>query len=111
MAQLSTKIKKYLADNGVSSVDFTTDVLLQDDSNGQGPYIKEWNIDGVAQPTTDQLNAFEAAATTEESNAQVVATRKTLYGSIESQIENIIENGLEAEQTRVNQIKADNPKS
>jgi hypothetical protein len=54
---------------------------------------------------------FEAAATTEESNAQVVATRKALYGSIESQIENIIENGLEAEQTRVNQIKADNPKS
>ena len=111
MAQLSTKIKKYLADNGVSSVDFTTDVLLQDDSNGQGPYIKEWNIDGVAKPTADQLNAFEAAATTDESNAQVVATRKVLYGSIESQIENIIENGLDAEITRVNQIKADNPKS
>jgi len=108
---LSTKIKKYLADNGVSSVDFTTDVLLQDDSNGQGPYIKEWNIDSVAKPTADQLNAFEAAATTEESNAQVVATRKALYGSIESQIENIIENGLDAEITRVNQIKADNPKS
>ena len=111
MAQLSTKIKKYLADNGVSSVDFTTDVLLQDDSNGQGPYIKEWNIDGVAKPTSDQLDAFETAANTEESNAQVVATRKALYGSLESQIENILENGLEAEQTRVNQIKADNPKS
>ena len=111
MAQLSTKIKKYLADNGVSSVDFTTDVLLQDDSNGQGPYIKEWNIDGVAKPTSDQLDAFETAANTDESNAQDVATRKALYGSIETQIENIIENGLEAEQTRVNQIKADNPKS
>ena len=111
MAQLSTKIKKYLADNGVSSVDFTTDVLLQDDSNGQGPYIAQWNIDGVAKPTSDQLDAFETAANTDESNAQVVATRKALYGSIETQIENIIENGLEAEQTRVNQIKADNPKS
>jgi hypothetical protein len=111
MAQLSTKIKKYLADNGVNSVDFTMDVLLQDDSNGQGPYIKEWNIDGVAKPTSDQLDAFETAANTDESNAQVVATRKALYGSIETQIENIIENGLEAEQTRVNQIKADNPKS
>ena len=110
MAQLSTKIKKYLADNGVSSVDFTTDVLLQDDSNGQGPYIKEWNVDSVAKPTADQLNAFEVAATTDESNAQVVATRKALYGSIESLIENIIENGLDAEITRVNQIKADNPK-
>ncbi len=111
MAQLSTKIKKYLADNGVNSVDFTVDVLLQDDSNGQGPYIKEWNVDGVAKPTSDQLDAFETAANNDESNAQVVATRKALYGSMESQIENIIENGLEAEQTRVNQIKADNPKS
>ena len=27
------------------------DVLLQDDSNGQGPYIKEWNVSGVTQPT------------------------------------------------------------
>jgi hypothetical protein len=62
MAQLSTKIKKYLADNGVNSVDFTKDVLLQDDSNGQGPYIKEWNVDGVAKPTADQLNAFEAGS-------------------------------------------------
>ena len=111
MAQLSTKIKKYLADNGVSSFDFITDVLLQDDSNGQGPYIKEWNVDGVAKPTSDQLDAFETAANTDEANAQVVATRKALYGSLETQIENIIENGLEAEQTRVNQIKADNPKS
>jgi len=110
MAQLSTKIKKYLADNGVSSVDFTTDVLLQDDSNGQGPYIKEWNIDGVAKPTTDQLNAFEAAASVEETNAQVISTRVSLYGGPAKQLENIIENGLQAEITRVNQIKADNPK-
>ena len=111
MAQLSTKIKKYLAANGVNSVDFTVDVLLQDDSNGQGPYIKEWNVDGVAKPTADQLSSYEAAATTDESNAQVVATRKALYGSLESQIENIIENGLDAEVARVAQIKADNPKS
>jgi len=110
MAQLSTKIKKYLADNGVNSVDFTKDVLLQDDSNGQGPYIKEWNIDSVAKPTTDQLNAFEAAATTEESNAQVIATRVALYGGASKQLENIIENGLQAEIDRVAQIKADNPK-
>ena len=45
MAQLSTKIKKYLAERGVNTVDFNSDVLLQDDSNGSGPYIKEWNID------------------------------------------------------------------
>jgi hypothetical protein len=36
MASLSSKIKHYCANNGVASVDFMTDVLLQDDSNGQG---------------------------------------------------------------------------
>ena len=37
MASLSSKIKQYASNNGVASVDFMTDVLLQDDSNGQGP--------------------------------------------------------------------------
>ena len=111
MAQLSTKIKKYLADNGVNSVDFTVDVLLQDDSNGQGPYIAQWNIDGVAKPTSDQLDAFETAANTDEANAQVIATRVSLYGGAAKQLENIIENGLQAEIDRVAQIKANNPKS
>ena len=39
MAQLSIKIKEYCKANGVSNVDFTNDVKLQDDSNGQGAYI------------------------------------------------------------------------
>ena len=43
MAQLSNKIKEYCKANSVSDVDFTSDVLLQDDSNGQGAYI-EWNL-------------------------------------------------------------------
>ena len=37
MASLSSKVKTYLANNGVNEVDFTVDVLLQDDSNGKGP--------------------------------------------------------------------------
>ena len=51
MAQLSTKIKSYCKANGVSNVDFTNDVMLQDD-DGKGAYIKEWNLD-IAQPTDD----------------------------------------------------------
>jgi hypothetical protein len=50
MANLSTKIKMYCDANGVSEVDFTKDVMLQDDSDGNGAYIKEWNLD-IAQPT------------------------------------------------------------
>jgi hypothetical protein len=33
MAQLSTKIEMYCTANGVASVDFTKDVMLQDDSD------------------------------------------------------------------------------
>ena len=87
MASLSSKIKQYASDNGVASVDFMTDVLLQDDSNGQGPYIKEWNISGLAQPTAEQLNAVDSAADLSERQAAVRAARKTAYGDLGSQLD------------------------
>ena len=110
MASLSSKIKEYAKANGVASVDFMSDVMLQDDSNGQGAYIKEWNLD-IAKPTDEQLATYESVANTAESNAQVIANRKAAYGSVETQIENIIEKGLEFEQNRVADIKTANPKS
>ena len=85
MAQLSTKIKKYLAANSVNEVDFLSDVLLQDD--GSGPYIKEWNIDGVAKPTDEQLNSYDTAADLEERQNAVRATRKTAYKDIGEQLD------------------------
>ena len=86
MASLSSKIKKYAADNGVASVDFTTEVMLQDDSNGQGPYIKEWNL-AIAKPTDAQLNAVDAAADLEERQNAVRATRKQAYGDLGAQLD------------------------
>ena len=109
MAQLSTKIKMYCEANGVSEVDFLNDVKLQDDSNGQGAYIAEWNLD-IAQPTTAQLDALESEAQTYENNQQIIATRKKLYGSWESQLEEIYDNGIDSWKARIAQIKADNPK-
>jgi hypothetical protein len=87
MASLSSKVKTYCANNGVASVDFLKDVLLQDDSNGQGPYIKEWNISSVAQPTDEQLNAVDSAADLEERQNAVRATRKAAYGDLGSQLD------------------------
>ncbi len=77
MAQLSTKIKLYAAANGVASVDFMKDVMLQDDSDGKGAYIKEWNLD-IAKPTDTQLASYETAATTTEANNVVISTEKQL---------------------------------
>ena len=107
MTQLSTKIKEYAKAQGVANVDFLTDVILQDD--GQGAYIKEWNL-SIAKPTMEQLNSYEAQATIYENNQQVIANRKKSYGTIEQQIEFITENGVEAWQEKVNQIKLENPK-
>jgi hypothetical protein len=64
-----------------------TDVLLQDDSNGSGPYIKSWNVSGVAQPTDAQLNAVDSAADLEERQNAVRGTRRNAYGDLGSQLD------------------------
>jgi len=103
MAQLSNKIKIYLD----REVDFLKDVRLQDD--GQGAYIKEWNVEEV-QPTEEQLNALESQAETLENNNQVIATRKKEYGTTAEQLEYIVENGVSAFIEKQQQIKISNPK-
>ena len=108
MAHLSNKIKLYLD----REVDFTKDVLLQDDmvDGVSNPYIKEWNVAEV-QPTEEQLDNLESQAETLENNNQVIATRKKEYGTTAEQLEYIVENGVEAFIEKQQQIKSDNPKS
>ena len=108
MANLSTKIKIYAAANGVADVDFTKDVMLQDDSDGKGPYIKEWNLD-IAQPTDAQLSAQETAANKEEANNVVRSTRRTAYGDIGEQLDEIYKD-IDAWKARIKSIKDNNPK-
>jgi hypothetical protein len=105
MAKLTTKIKLYAN----REIDFSKDVLLKDESNGLGAYIKEWNL-ATPKPTLEQLNAFEAQANIVESNQAQVQNRIKEYGTIAQQIEYITENGLDAWQTKVNNIKAKYPK-
>jgi len=109
MAQLSTKIKSYCEANGVSEVDFFKDVRLQDDSDGNGAYIKEWNLD-IAQPTDAQLSAHETAANKEEANAQVRSTRRSAYGDIGEQLDEIYKD-IDVWKARIKSIKDNNPKS
>jgi hypothetical protein len=108
MASKSNLIREYAKANGVANVDFTTDVMLQDDSNGQGAYIKEWNLD-IAKPTDEQLATYETVANTTEANASVDNTRKQAYGSWQDQLDEIYHD-IDAWKTRIAQVKADNPK-
>jgi len=106
MANLSIKIKLYAN----KEVNFLKDVILQDNSDGKGVFIAEWNLD-IPKPTMAQLDAFEAQAKIVESNQSQVQNRIKEYGSIAEQIEYITENGLDAWQTKVNSIKAKYPKN
>ena len=108
MAQLSTKIKLYCEANDVANVDFINDVILQDDSDGKGAYIKEWNLD-IAQPTEAQLSAQESSANTEDANNNVRATRRAAYGDIGDQLDEIYKD-IDAWKARIKSIKDANPK-
>jgi hypothetical protein len=105
MAHIQTKINLYAN----KQVNFKTEVKLRDDSNGNGIYIYEWNLD-IPKPTMAQLDAFEAQANTIEQNEVIKATRKNLYGPLDKQLEEIYDNGIDSWKTRIAQIKTNNPK-
>ena len=109
MASLATKVKLYCEANS-KTVDFTKDVLLQDDSDGKGPYIKEWNISGLDKPTDDQLATYETAGNTEETNNTVRATRRAAYGDIGDQLDEMYKS-FDDWKARIKSVKDANPKS
>ena len=111
MAQLSTKVKLYCEANS-KTADFgpNGNVSLQDDSDGKGPYIKSWSVDGLAQPSDSDLAAHDTAGNTEETNNTVRATRKAAYGDIGDQLDEIYKD-IDAWKARIKGIKDANPKS
>ena len=104
MASLDKKIEAYMG----RTVDFMTEVTLQDD--GKGAYIAEWNIKDKAKPTDDELKAKESDADKLEKNAIVIDNRKAEYGTVAQQLEYITENGLTKWQENVTAIKKKYPK-
>ena len=55
MAQLNTKVKLYLEANSKVYSSELNNFLLQNDGNGD--YIKSWNVSGLTEPTAEQLAA------------------------------------------------------
>jgi arsenate reductase-like glutaredoxin family protein len=106
MTQLTTKIKIYLN----KEIDFRKDVILQDDGNGV--YIKEWNID-IAQPTDAQLNALEAQANEIEKINNIRSQRANNYPSLADQLDMQYWdkiNGTNKWQQAINAVKQKYPK-
>ena len=104
MNNLSNKIRAYLG----RTPDFREEVKLQDDGDGV-PYIKEWNAKDKAKPTDSQLNALASEATKLNNNNEIRNTRRTAYGDIGDQLDEIYKD-IDAWKARVKKIKDDNPK-
>ena len=78
-------------------------------SDGTNETIESWNLSGVTKPTDSQIASYETAANTEESNNVIRATRKTAYGDIGEQLDEIYKD-IDAWKTRIKKVKDDNPK-
>ena len=112
MAQLKTKIELYAKANNVTTVNFQTEVLLQDDGDGV-VYIHEWNLD-IAQPTAEQIASYETAGNTAEALRTVLSNRATSYPTIQEQLDMQYWDGINNTTTwkdAITKVKTDNPKS
>ena len=89
---LYTKVKKYLEANSKTWDNEKNNIILQNDSDGNGDYIKSWNVSGLTKPTEEQLATYEDAANAEESNQAVkpyIAKRKAAYPPIGDQLDHL----------------------
>jgi len=92
MATLYTKTKLYLEANSKTWDD--TKVELQDNSDGNGPFIASWDYD-IAQPTTEQIASYETAGNTAETLSGVLNKRANEYPSVKDQLDKIYHSGID----------------
>ena len=85
-------------------------VVIQNDMDGNGEYIKTWNVSGKSKPTTSQLNGVASDAEKVLTNIKVKKTRKISYGNLADQLDEIYHD-IDAWKTRIKKIKDDTPKS
>jgi len=104
------KVKKYLEANSKTVSEFKQNIILQNDSDGNGDYIKTWNVSGLAKPTDEQLASYETAGNTEEALQTVLNNRAKEYPSIADQLDDIYHNGIDAWKATIKTTKDKYPK-
>ena len=111
MAQLYTKVKKYLEANSKTWEAEKDNIQLQNDSDGNGDYIHTWNVDGLTKPTDEQLATYESSANDEEALNVILGNRKNEYPAIADQLDDIYHNGIDAWKATIKVTKDKYPKS
>ena len=98
---LSTKIKLYAN----KEIDFLKDVRLQDNSDGKGVFIAEWNLD-IPKPTMAQLDAFEPQAIAYEQLQDILNNRRMAYPSIADQLDMLYWDKVNGTENWLNSIES-----
>ena len=109
-ATLFHKIQALYTDIDLNAEISKGNVVIQNDMDGNGEYIKTWNVSGKSKPTTSQLNGVASDAETLITNIKVKKTRKRSYGALSDQLDEIYHD-IDAWKTRIKSIKDSNPKS
>ena len=113
MANLYTKIKLYLEENSKTWDDAVGLVDFNSDETG----LTSWTVNGLAEPTAEQIASYETAANAEENLATVRNVRQYNYKSIVDQLDLLyhdmtagkLDNTGEWHKA-VKKVKDDNPK-
>ena len=111
MASLKTKIKLYLEANSKTWEAERKNIFLEDNTNGT--FIKNWSVSGLDKPSDSKIAEYETEGNTAERNGNTDTTRRSQYGSWESQMEMIYKdqkNGTSTFKDHCDKVRSDNPK-
>ena len=96
--------------NGLIKLGFTSDDFkLQDDSNGNGVYIKEWLSDSP-QPSEANITTAHNEWQAEYDAKAYARNRASEYPSIADQLDDIYHNGIDAWKATIKTTKDKYPK-
>ena len=115
MAMLYTKVKLYLEANSKTWDAEENNIVLQND--GDGDFIASWNVNGLAEPTAEQIASYESAGNTAETLEGVLNTRSVAYPELKEQLD-LLYKDMAADKgdktgewfKAVKKVKDDNPK-
>jgi len=110
MAILKTKVELYLEDNSKTWASEKNNIILQNDSNGNGDYIHTWNVSGLDKPNDSKLAEYNTAGNTREALKLVLNKRAAEYPSIKDQLDDIYHNGVDGWKTTIKAVKDKYPK-
>ena len=100
-----------ITSNGLKQLGYTPEVdfTLQDDSDGNGVYIKSW-ISSDAQPTVSAIEAAEVEWRAAYDAQDYARSREAEYPLIVDQLDDIYHNGIDGWKATIKVTKDKYPK-